>query len=378
MTEITIENENTKQLYFKNLRKLNKQFLGLQNIFLSSNPDIYSFKKNFLKNHDHTVLINEINFKLTGTEKCFSIEIDEPSEVYFNLLELKIFNPDYTDFDDIFEQICFGIGKQRLTSLYNKSTIEIYNKIFKSGKGLRQIGQYMYIPLPFINSEALINSPQNIPKDGAMDLRSWDKSVNIKFRIKNNNRLNTLVLSEKMSLYGTKYILDDPLSVIDTNIMKEMIYHQIQFTGKESYGYYDSKDRSENEKISKDCEEDFLHLNFNHLIHAFYIETNVSNDLISHFTLEVDGMVVLKYTPAELHQINTNLGYPDLKFPTFIFGNNTDSYSNTIPNFSRIEKACLRISFKIPLDVHRTYEIFAINYNVLRTVSHHYGLGYSN
>lgn len=299
-------------------RQLHEQFFGAQDSKFSKHPEYYT---NYIKDYTY----NKIEHTIENKGKSFSITLCKKCKVYFNLLELKIYNPFKLNFDEIFEFISFDIGGQEFDRIYDELYINIYNQVFKT-KCIRYENDYMYIPLPFIPKEALL-----------YNLENHDIIINCKLKI---------VDDLKPELYANTYDIKDDCGKTD------MIIYQCQFNGSDSVG------PAINHK---------LRLHFNHPVYLMYITGDFDYGNVEKYVLKFNGESVLEITPEQLDKKNNNLGYK-FECPTFVFSDIFEGYSDTTINYSMIDNVSVFVYHK-SMSKNITYKIFCLSLQAM-TINH--------
>lgn len=327
---------------------LHKKFFGAQDEYFSKHPEYYTYASNFINESEGSLSYGKIECEVTGKNN-FTMTLYKKTDnnIYFNLLELKIYNPSYLHYDDIFESIRIEIGGQIIDSIDDSTYINVYNQVFKTNREIRQEDDYMYIPLPFIPKEALLYTLE------VHDIKILAR-LNLTYVRDLKGEYHTL----QPELYANKYIIKESDSKV-----KNMIIYQSQFCGKEIFGP---------EMVHK------MRLCFNHSVYLMYIAGNFDQSNVEKYVLKFNGEKVLEITPEELNKKNNELGYK-FEYPTFLFSDIFEGYSDSTVNFSRIDKASVYIYHKSTSKhlEYIEYKVFALSLQALLIANEMAGMRFS-
>lgn len=258
------------ETFTRRCEELHKIFLGAQDVFVQS-----------LQNDNNKGDFGEIKCKseLGRIKDEIELIIDEQDNIYFNELELRIRYPPNSNYDKLFESIRLEIGGQWIHMVYNAKSIDIYNKFLKNNKKIRFDGEYMYIPLPFLNYNNFL-------------YKLYYHKLKIICRFNENvNKVN-------VTLYGNKYNFNTNENITQT-------LYTCATSGIEKCNSEDN--------ISK------LQLAFNHPTSLLTVLDENGNPLenVEKFVLKLNQYSI-EITPGNLIDINKRLGY-SFDFPVFIF-----------------------------------------------------------
>lgn len=302
-------------------KEYHKKFFGAQDAEFSKHPEYYTYASDLIKNSNNTLKYSKIKCDVYE-EKYWVIMTLKITEynIYFNMLELKIYNPQKKNFDKIFDYINFEVSCQEFYRIYDSTYINMYNQVFKTNREIRYEDEYTFIPLPFIPKEALLYSLEY-------------HSITIKCRKNYDHQF-------KPELYGNTYKIKES----EKSEKSEMIIYQWQYTGDESVR------PSLNHKIR---------LNFNHPVYLMYIAGDFDQNNVEKYVLKFNGEKVLEITHEALNKKNNELGYK-FEYPTFVFSDIFEGYSNSTINFSGIDKASVSVYHKSVSECI-IYKIFAMS-----------------
>lgn len=243
------------------------------------------------------------------------------NEGCFNLLELKIYNPDKRSFNEIFNYIKFEIHRRCIYSLYDEEQINISNELFKIGK-IRYNNNYTIIPLPFLLKKNYIKA-------------AYYHGVNLVLRSNINEIINF-----KPEIYGYTY-----------------------------------KDQERYIKFN----QNILQWNYNYLqLTTILLSIIVDTTNIKYIILKLDKYEI-KYDIKKLNVYNKTLGY-NFNYPTIIFDKNFFTKKESTINFTRIHEYSIEFldyyNNEIKYDI-KEYKLISINSNILIKFGNMYGVRYS-
>lgn len=270
----------------------------------------------------------ETNF-IRETINVSELKINE-HYVYYNLLELHVENPDKKSFNELFNNIVFEVGGQRIFKLSNEEQINIYAELFKINKIKEQNG-VLIIPLPFfVKNQYFINARYHETK--------------IILDYKENNLI--------YSLYGYTY---DNIKIIKENLgIIQQPYNPLPFNENENGNSNDLNFR-----------ENILQCNYNDLTLPTYLLScivNLSN--IEYIVINLDDKHKIKYNLNKMNIINKGYGYT-FNYPTIIFDENFFDKRESTLNFSRIHNLSILFFDNQDNELIREYNLISINYNIL-------------
>ena len=259
-----------------------------------------------------------------------TLELKYKPYVFFNLFELKFYNPEKKKFNEIFDYISFIIEYETINEINNEEYINIINEIEKTGRIRYTKNNYTIVPLPFLlKNNYLVTLMQKIV---------------FKFKLKCE--------IQEVEIYACTYD----------------IYHHtlnrvfIDFT------------KFNNRIIKQKCislnnlDELFL---FNCLWSFIGDFTNIKSIVLSLNCKEII------YNIKSLKRLCKIKGY-NFDYPTIIFDNIFEEQKSYI-NFNMIHKKTIHFICKngnkiIP---NENYKLIAINMNLLVTIDRFTGVRYS-
>lgn len=295
------------------------------------------YKNNQVENHKlKDCVITEIPYNLVINNNFYKkLEFSCPKDRYFNLLKFKLNKP----FNDVFEEIAFYIGGQKIMSVDNVEYLEIIKKL----KGTYEDdGEYIYLPFLFENNKMYNQKYHTI-------------EIELKTKV--------FLFESDIKLFGTTYKRD--VTIINENFENNIIQLQKQpeilLEHKSWYNYF----------FGTETKQVKINLMFKHPVFAIYI----LGKGIKNIKLQLSN-IVYETTLTNLLETNKKNGY-DFNFPIIIFEPSLffDKNSKTI-NFSRIDEQKLTIEYTDGKT--NVFKVYAINFNLLRSSHEMSGLGYAS
>lgn len=252
--------------------------------------------------------------------------------LFFNLLELKFYNPEKKKFNEIFDWISFIIGYEMINEINNEEYINIINEIEKTGR-ITHNNNYTIIPLPFL------------VKKNYLVTKMYDE-IKIEFKLHGLNEI------QEPEIYASTY--DIYRHTLNTLF--------IDFT------------EFNNRIIQQKCISlnNLDQLQFFNCIWSFIGDfTNIKSIVLSLAYKEII------YNIKSLKHLSKIKGY-NFDYPTIIF-NDIFIEQKSFINFNKIYKKTIYFIDKnnnkiIP---NENYKLIAININLLITMNNMIGIRYT-
>ena len=131
----------------------------------------------------------------------------------------------------------------------------MYNQVFKTNREIKQEGDYMFIPLPFIPEEALLYT-----------LETHDIRINCALKRDINGYLTL-----QPELYANKYTINK--SNETEKIKNEMVIYQCLYTGAEVHGWSMGTSHK-------------MRLNYNHPVYLMYIDGDFNQNNVEKYVFK--------------------------------------------------------------------------------------------
>jgi hypothetical protein len=281
-------------------------------------------KFQFIENIEILAIISQNN----DITKLLFDSVYSDTEFYFNKLELRIYNPSRLSFNEIFKDIKIKLNDCLVNTLYNSEYLDAYDILFKSGNIIYDdINKYTYIPLTFMSEKYVI---------------PLKNQYSIEYTLQESIKdISPILLARKY--INTNHVHNTYVNNTYVNIGENcMDIYQNQLKNKTFYS-------------SSNCNE--LQLNFYGEIYAMFIVCDdISN--IESFTLIMNNdIIIFEISPESLTKLNKKLGFPEFKYPLFVFNNYL--YFNCIP------KKILKIKYKKQSEIELIYEFCIIARNLV-------------
>jgi hypothetical protein len=319
--------------------------MATTNIFNDLANTVYGAQDNYRnKNTQHPKLkcdggvITEIPYKMSYDGKYNkTLEFVCSSDRYFNCLKLK----SNKLFNDVFKEISFYIGGNKIISFDNSEYIEIIKKL----KGnYEDDDEYIYLPFLFENNKMCTQTFHTI-----------------QIKLKTKIILNENDIKLKCTTYKRDVILNENFEnqIIQLQKQNEILLQHNNSWLNYMFNYF-----------GNEVKQVKINLMFNHPVFAIYI----LGKGIKRIKLQLKD-VVYETTLTNLLETNKKNGY-DFDFPVIIFEPLLffDKNSKTI-NLSRIDQQNLIIEYTGNTE---EFNVYAINSNILRTMNEMSGLAYSS
>lgn len=297
------------------------------------------YKNHEIKHKLERKLIEEIPFKFTMNNKFHKkLQIEYGKERYFNCLEIDLNTT--KQFSEIFQEISFYIGKNKITSFDNEEYLIILKKL-KMTTTNDFLFQNNGITLPFLF------------KENKMYDQDYGK-IEIELKTK-------IILNENdIKLNGFTYIRTEKHETFENKMIQLQKHKEILEAPNNSWFNY----------FYPQIKEVKIDLHFNHPSYLIYI----IGEGIKNIKLQINNDVY-ETTITNLLETNKKNGY-DFDFPVIIFEPSLifNKDAKTI-NFSRIFKQKLFIEYTE--QGQHEFNVYCVNTNILKSMSEMSGLVYS-